>query len=51
MVSELWFENYHDREMIIRILGFIVADCVREIRDMQEEICSRIAGVAILDLI
>ena len=38
-------------EMIIRIWGFVVADCVREIGDMQEKICNRIAGGAILDLI
>ena len=38
-------------EMIIWIWGFVVADCVREIGDMQEKICNRIAGGAILDLI
>ena len=51
MVSKLWFENYHDAEMIIQIWGFVVADCIRDIEDMQEKICNRIAGGAILDLI
>ena len=38
VVSKLWFENYHDAEMIIRIWGFVVADCVLEIGDMQEKV-------------
>ena len=38
-------------EMIIWIWEFVVADCVREVRDMQEKICNRITGGAILDLI
>ena len=38
-------------EMIIWIWGFIVADCVREIGDMQDKIYNRIAGGVILDLI
>ena len=38
-------------EMIIRIWGFVIADCVREIEDMQKKICNRIAGGANLDLI
>ena len=38
-------------EIIIWIWGFVVADCVREIGDMQEKICNRIAGGVILDLI
>ena len=39
-------------EMIIRIWGFVVADCVREIGDMQEKVCyNSIAGGVILDLI
>ena len=38
-------------EMIIWIWGFVVADCIRDIEDMQEKICNRIAGGAILDLI
>ena len=38
-------------DMIVRIWGFVVANCVREIRDMQEKICNRIAGGTILDLI
>ena len=37
--------------MIIWILGFVVANCVREIGDMQKKICNRIAGGTILDLI
>ena len=51
MVSELWFENYHDVEMIIRIWRFVVTDCVREIGDIQEKICNKIASGVILDLI
>ena len=38
-------------EMIVRIWGFVAANCVREIGDMQEKICNMIAGGAILDLI
>ena len=52
MVSKLWFENYHDVEMIVQIWGFVVANCIREIRDIQEKVCcNRIAGGVILNLI
>ena len=37
--------------MIVQIWGFVVTECVREIGDMQEKICNRIAGGVILDLI
>ena len=39
-------------EMIIRIWEFVIADCVREIGDMQKKVCcNRIAGGVIFDLI
>ena len=38
-------------KMIIRIWRFVVADCVREIEDMQKKICNMIASGVILDLI
>ena len=39
-------------EMIVRIWGFIIADCVREIEKSQEKIsCNSIVGGVILNLI